>query len=75
VPKTTVEPDRGLSRTMRLSVNIVEHNPLLRGVGHRLDGNILLPAALALAVLRRQLWNIELLERLLAFLTGYAGIE
>jgi hypothetical protein len=44
-------------------------------VGDRLDGNILLPAALALAVLRLQLRNIELLERLLAFLTGYAEIE
>jgi hypothetical protein len=68
VPKTTVEPDCGSPpRTMRLSVNIVEHNPivttLLRAVGDRLDGNILLPAALAVAVLRPPLWNIELIQR------------
>src|SRR5215469_12478725 len=49
--------------------------PLLRAVGDRLDGNVLLPAALAVAVLRPPLWNIELIQRLFAFSTGYAEIE
>jgi hypothetical protein len=60
---------------MRLSVNIVEHNPIARGVGDRLDGNIPLPAALAVAVLRPQVCNIELTQRLFPFSTGYAETE
>jgi hypothetical protein len=45
--------------------------PLLRGVGGRLDGDILLPAALAAAVLRPHVRNIDLIQRLFEFEIGY----
>jgi hypothetical protein len=44
-------------------------------MGDRLDGNVLLPTALAVAVLRPQVWNIELIQRLIAFPSRYAETE
>jgi hypothetical protein len=38
-------------------------------------GNILLPSALVVAVLRPQVWNVELIQRLFAFSIGCAETE